>query len=379
MRGGGALRTAALLNYLARRYELDAIFFRQKDWTDPADVLPPGLVARTWTIDLAIHSRGLGVRALRNASRFVRGVPPLVDRLAGHEADIDRILDSSRYAVGVIEHLWCAPYQPVLARHCDKVVLNLHNVESILFERRAATSTWPLGLLHDRFAQSSRRIERRWLASADVVLAPSPHDAYVVERLAPAARVVVYPNTIPWVELPSATVKKQAVVFTGNLEYDPNITAIRHFRRRIWPLLKKRHPDLEWRIVGRNPEAVRAGLNGDDSIRLVGEVGDAIAEIASCAVAVVPLLSGSGSRLKIVESWAAGVPVVSTRIGAEGLPARHGEEILIADRDADFADAVGALLDSPDLQCHLGAAGRRLYEKEFTWEKGWERVILAGF
>ena len=109
------------------------------------------------------------------------------------------------------------------------------------------------------------------------------------------------------------------------MEYHPNLTAVRFFRLEIWPRLRDRWPQLVWRLVGKNPKAVQRFTRGDPRIEVVGPVQDAVCELARSRVAVVPLLSGSGTRLKILEAWAAGLPVVSTTLGAEGLPVRDGE------------------------------------------------------
>ena len=98
--------------------------------------------------------------------------------------------------------------------------------------------------------------------------------------------------------------------------------------------------------------------------------------LARARAAVVPILAGSGTRFKILEAWAAGIPVVSTTVGAEGLPARHGENVLIADTGPAFAETVSRLLASAALRSRLGAAGRRLLEQEFTWETAWTKLTL---
>ena len=164
-----------------------------------------------------------------------------------------------------------------------------------------------------------------------------------------------------------------SIVFSGNMEYHPNIDAVRYFRTEIWPLLRQRHPELVWRLVGRNPSAVSA-FTGAPGIEVVGPVADAVPELARSRIAIVPLRAGSGTRLKILEAWAAGLPVVSTSIGAEGLPARHGEHLLLADSAVDFAQAVTRLLTCEELCSHLGKAGRLLLEKEFTWKSAWESL-----
>jgi polysaccharide biosynthesis protein PslH len=152
------------------------------------------------------------------------------------------------------------------------------------------------------------------------------------------------------------------------MEYHPNRNAVRYFRHSIWPELRERWPDLVWRLVGKNAAAVRPFTAGDARIEVFGEVDDAVRELARAQVAVVPLLAGSGTRLKILEAWAAGTPVVSTSLGAEGLPARDGEHLLIADGAADFTNAVSRLLTCKELRDTLGISGRVLMEKEFTWE-----------
>jgi glycosyltransferase involved in cell wall biosynthesis len=115
----------------------------------------------------------------------------------------------------------------------------------------------------------------------------------------------------------------------------------------------------------------------DPRIQLSGPVDDAVRELARARAAVVPILAGSGTRFKILEAWAAGIPVVSTTVGAEGLPARHGENVLIADTGPAFAETVSRLLASPALRGHLGIAGRRLLEREFTWETAsWTKLDL---
>src|SRR5262249_25333323 len=151
------------------------------------------------------------------------------------------------------------------------------------------------------------------------------------------------------------------------LEYHPNVKAVRWFRSHIWPLLRERDPQLEWRLAGVNPQAIEYIVAGQERIRLLGPVQDAVGALAEAKGAVVPLLSGSGTRFKILEAWAAARPVVSTTLGAEGLGAKPGEHILIADEPQGFADAVMRVLGDPLLAARLGDAGRALYLERFTW------------
>jgi len=371
--GGGALRTASLLHHLARTYDVDLIMFRQPGAADPGRQLPAGLARRVFVVDLPAHRRGLAARALRNAVRLARGVPPLVDRFSGFASQIGQALEGARYEIGVIEHFWCAPYWEQVSRVCGRTVLDLHNIESVLHGRCAEVEGRATAFAHRVFHDASFKLEREWLPRFSEVLAPSESDAKLAREIAPAARVRVYPNAIPLVPVPPRA-NEEAVVFSGNMEYHPNHSAVRFFRQEVWPRLRERWPRLVWRLVGKNPAAVKRFTSGDPRIEVRGPVDDAVRELARAQVAVAPVLAGSGTRLKILEAWAAGLPVVSTTLGAEGLAARDGENLLLADGGPAFAEAVSRLLACPDLRESLGAAGRLLLEKEFTWETAWKKL-----
>ena len=371
--GGGALRTASLLHYLALRYDVDLVVFRQPGAPDPGSQLPAGLVRRVSVVDLPAHGRSLPARALRNALRVARRVPPLVDRFAGFEREIERALEGRRYDIGIVEHFWCAPYAEQVAKVCGRTVLDLHNIESVLDQRCAEVESGARAWAHRVFSRASLKLERIWLLRFSEVLTASELDAERARAIAPGARVMVYPNALPLTPLPPRA-NEDAIVFSGNMEYHPNISAVRFFRREVWPLLRERWPGLVWRLIGKNPEAVRKFTSGDARIQAQGQVDDAIRELARAKVAVVPVLAGSGTRLKILEAWAAGVPVVSTTLGAEGLGARDGESLLLADSGPAFAEAVSRLLACTELRERVGAAGRLLLEKEFTWETAWKKL-----
>jgi glycosyltransferase involved in cell wall biosynthesis len=254
-------------------------------------------------------------------------------------------------------------------------VLDLHNIESLLHARCAAVEGAATAFAHRIFRDASLALERTWLPRFSQVLTASSADADAALAIAPAAHVAVYPNAVPWVPQPRQA-DENVVVFSGNMEYHPNLSAVRFFRGEVWPLLRQRWPELIWRLVGKNPAAVSRFTSGDTRIEVIGEVDDAVRELARARVAVVPLLAGSGTRFKILEAWSAGVPVVSTTIGAEGLPARDGENLLIADGAPAFAETVTRVLENANLRSNLGHAGRLLLEQEFTWDSAWKKLDL---
>jgi glycosyltransferase involved in cell wall biosynthesis len=145
---------------------------------------------------------------------------------------------------------------------------------------------------------------------------------------------------------------------------------VRWFRDNVWPHIG----GAEWRLVGRNGHAVQKLLRGNARIRVIGPVTDAMTEIARAKICIVPLLSGSGTRFKILEAWAAGRAVVSTSIGAEGLGACNGEHLVIANDPAEFASAINKLLEDAALRRRLGEAGRELYLENYTWPVAWKQL-----
>jgi glycosyltransferase involved in cell wall biosynthesis len=330
---------------------------------------PSGVAGRV--IGLPHHSKSLTARVARNLSRAVRGVPPLVDRFSGFELRLEEALGSARFDVGVVEHFWCAPYADLLRRFCGRLILDLHNIESVLLRRQAGLLPFPARTVFQRFASSCAALERDLLPRFDTILVTSDQDRKFI------GGGVVYPNAVPLVAVPVVR-KREEIAFSGNLEYEPNYTAVQWFLRGVWPQLRDRHPELRLRLIGRGEAAVRRLVAEDERILLSGPVDDAIAELARARLAVAPLLAGSGTRIKIIEAWAAGLPVVSTTIGAEGLPGANGEHFLIADTAGDFVAAVEQVLSRSDLRQRLATNGRLLYEQRLAWSAAWKALESAG-
>lgn len=371
--GGGALRSASLLNFLARQHEVDVITFREPSAADPRLHIPLGLARSVHVIELPFHARHPLARTARNAGRLLRRVPPLMDRFAGFGPQVSAATRGQRFDLAVIEHFWCAPYWKQAAAVSDVTILDLHNIESVWHERCALAGSGAQAQVHRAFQNICHNLEEEWLPRFTYLLAASGADAQRLRNIAPGSNVFIYPNSIPSAPMPPRR-EEDMIAFSGNLEYHPNISAVRYFRQEIWPELRELWPGLVWRLIGKNPQAVADIVKGDTRIELSGQVDDAIRELARAKVVIVPLLAGSGTRIKIIEAWAAGVPVVSTPLGAEGLPARHGENLLLAEGVPAFRDAVSTLLADPPLRNRLGRAGRYLFECEFTWEAAWKNL-----
>ncbi len=343
IRGGGALRTASLIEYLRRDHDVELIVFYDGDAAEPST---PG---NTLTLSLPHHSRSAWARVRRNAGRLARGVVPLIDRFSGFHRQMEEWMADRRYDVAVLEHLWLAPYADLLRTRATRLILNLHNVESAL-----------MGQLAPPFVYAARNAEARWLPVFDRVLVASPEDQGRIN-----VRSIVYPNAVPDRPMPPRSEGLSAalsVAMSANFEYAPNRQGREWFEKRVWPALSREFQGLEWRLIGKGARVVE----------------DAVAELAGSQVAVVPIFAGSGTRLKILEAWSAGTPVVSTTLGAEGLGGVDGQHFLLADTPATFRLRVAQLLSEPALRENLRRSARKLLEMSFTWSRAWERLDRQG-
>jgi len=216
-----------------------------------------------------------------------------------------------------------------------------------------------------------RRFEIDALRLANAVTAVSEPDADIMRKWG-IASVYVVPNgvDIDSYESVGEAEKNVDLLSISSLDWFPNADALEYFATQIMPLVRKEHPGAVLRIVGRRPpDSLRNKLTKLVGIDFVGEVPDVRPYLRQASVVVVPLRIGGGSRLKILEALAAGKPVVSTSVGAEGLDLVPSQEICIADGPTEFARTVSALLASSNDRGRIALAGRARVEKEYGWER----------
>lgn len=242
--------------------------------------------------------------------------------------------------------------------------LDLHNVESDLLAQRARTH--PAALLRPALALEARRLtawERR-LGRVRVVTCVSEPDRRRLAALGLGAVVAANGTELPGEVAPLGP--QPDVVFVGTLDWAPNVEGLLWFDRAVWPLLRQRQPDARIRLVGRDP-APRVRALGGDGITVVGSVPSVAPWYGSSRLAICPLLTGGGSRLKILEALAHGRPVVSTSRGAEGLETLAGRGVVLADGARAFANAIADLLRDRVACQELGARGRAAVAEGWSW------------
>jgi glycosyltransferase involved in cell wall biosynthesis len=363
---GFGTRVWQLSRYLAARHEVTMLCYAR---TDETGSIP--LVAEACS-DLHVVSRAPVGRIARRASQAMMAASPLPygaveQRSRAMQAALDRLVASRPFDVVQLESSrLCALDLPAGA-----VVIDEHNVEYELLARMHEGERSRGRRLFNAFEHAKfRRYEPRWWRRAAGVAVCSEREEPIVGGQAPATPVAVVPNGVdldfyaPGGEDP----EPDTIVFTGLLSYRPNLDAARHLVDAILPRVLARRPGALLMIVGHGHEADLEGL-ARPNVVVTGWVPDVRPLVQRAAVVATPLRMGGGTRLKIVEALGMGKAIVSTTLGSEGINVRSGEHLLLADDPDAFAAAVVRVLADPGLARSLGAAGRALAVREYSWTR----------
>jgi polysaccharide biosynthesis protein PslH len=391
-RFGAQVRVHGLMTELARRHDLTAAMLIDDEFD--AEECRRAMQAYCREVVLVPNPYGRGghltkrlvqLRSLASTRSFERlrvTVPALQQAL-------NRALRARRFDVVNVEFPYLGHYDLRQAPPGEKLpplVVDSHEIAYDLAWQLARTGD---GLGRRLYASANwpklRREELRTYRDADgVYLCSAPDERRLLDQV-PAARTMVIPNAAD-VEYyqPRPTDPPpdgRTVVYFGLLSTVPNVDGVIHFVRDIWPRIAAEHPQARCKIIGGRPPPSLLALAGP-RIELTGFVSDLRPHLAAAAALVVPLRLGGGTRLKIVEAMAMGKAIVSTTLGAEGIEAVPGRDLLIADEPAAFADAVNRLLAEPTMAARIGDSARQLAVERYAWSgsaralEGFYRQIL---
>jgi glycosyltransferase involved in cell wall biosynthesis len=373
---GKRIRTLNLTLRLARRHRLTYVCHRNGDVNEAraAAAYFAGHGIRTVVVDRAVPPRSGPRFYARLAANLLSPLPysvashtspALVGALRQHAA---------RHPVDLWHCEW-SPYAEALARalppNAPRLVM-AHNVESVIWQRYRETEAnalrrWYVGRQWRKF----RRFEKRVLSQADLTVAVSDVDADRFRRDFGVARVDVVENGVDTTFFRPHEARREPgrVLFLGSLDWRPNLDGVRLLLGRVFPGVRAQEPSARLCLVGRNPpEELRREVEGLPGVELHASVPDVRPYLASCGLMVVPLRIGGGSRLKILEALASGVPVVSTRVGAEGLCLEPGKHLTVVE-DADaLAPALVAAIRAPGAARAQAERGRRVVLERYDWD-----------
>jgi glycosyltransferase involved in cell wall biosynthesis len=385
-RFGAQARAHGLMTELARRHDLTAAMLVDDEF-DAEEcrqamqaychevVLVPNPYGREGRMKRLLQLRSLA--STRSFERLRVSVPAL-------QQVLDQVLRAKRFDIVNLEFPYlghCDLRQAPPGEKLPPVVVDSHEIAYDLSRQFARAGRNPVRRLYaEANWRKLRRDELVTYRKADGVYLCSAADERRLLDVVPQARTAVIPNaadveyyqprsTDPWPD-------GHTVVYFGLLSTVPNVDGVIHFIRDIWPRIAEAHPDAHCKIIGGRPPPSLLALAGP-RIELTGFVPDLRPHLASAAAVVVPLRLGGGTRLKIVEAMAMGKAIVSTTLGAEGIEAVPGRDLLIADQPADFAGAVKHLLANPALAAQIGQSARRLAVERYSWSSA--AGALEGF
>ena len=372
--GGVWIRTYNVLRLLARAFDVTALCFERSasSGRGTAANLAAGRDALQALAEVDVFPIPQRHSRLRFAWDHMRSV-------ARGRAYTEYLYESRAFRRRLREHLRKTRFDLVHADSLDMapyfpdcgdipIVCVHHDVESALLDRRAAIERSRPRRAYLRYqAGLTRALERRWCGRVGLNVAVSDEDRARLNALVPDARVAIVPNGVDIDEFRPGASEGRGIAYVGGTNWFPNLDALEFFADEIWPHLKNLAVGFAPRWIGSASDEQRRHYAERHGIELTGYVEDVRPFMAGAACHIVPLRAGGGTRLKILNSWAMGKPVVSTSVGCEGLAAVDGDNILIRDSPRDFARAVASVLSDAGLRRHLGERGRATALQLYDW------------
>ena len=293
---------------------------------------------------------------------LLRGAPLRYARYASPPVRValQRVLQQQRFDLVHFDHPHMGQLLPLVRRMQPwaRIVLDEHNVEAQVIDGFAALLRWPQRALLHRQADRVMGLERRLVQEADATLACSDINAAELRRFG-ARHVEVIPNGTTRLDSEALGPRndRRVLVFVGSLDWLPNIDAAMRLVTKIWPRARDAMPGSLLAIVGRKPPPRLVARSSERDVLITGRVESVAPYLRIARATAIPLRAGSGTRIKILEAWAAGVPVITSRLGAEGLAYEDQENLLLAESDQEFADAMVRVWHDSDLAHHLTSGG----------------------
>jgi len=378
---GGQIRTLEMLRLLHRRHEIH--YATLENSTNPEGLRRSGEYStKAYPVPHRIPDRGSPGFALQVAASLFSPVPLAVSRFhpPGMEERLEDLIRKERFDRAVVDHLAPTAYFPRMG----EAVFFQHNVETVIWQRHVEQATDPIRKWYFR-VQAARMLEyeRRVSRAAGHIVAVSATDAQAMQRLFGVTKVSEIPTgvNIEYFTPPGAVPPAAELVFVGSMDWLPNVDGVLFFVREVLPLILRRRPHTTMTVVGRTPPPeIRALARAQPTVTVTGTVADIRPYLWGAKISIVPLRIGGGTRLKIYESMAARVPVVSTTTGAEGLTIHPPDDIRLADTPQAFADHCLGLLDDASERERIAARAFQMVSSHFCWEKVarcFERILEA--
>ncbi|MEN6520991.1 MAG: glycosyltransferase family 4 protein [Armatimonadota bacterium] len=376
---GGTIRSCNILRHLGVKHDVVLVSFVREDPTAEQMGVAASFCREVHTVPIrrsAAANVKFAVRSLFSHDPFIIAR----DRVAEMQRTVDGLLAPGGFDMVYVDHLQMAQYMD----RWDHIpwVLDEHNVEWKIIERMAQGERLSAKGL---YAAIEWKKLKKWELSAcekaDLILTVTETDkATLLSERRSSGNITCIPIGVDFDSFPRAGLSPNArnILSIGTMSWPPNIDSILYFADEIYPEIKSRSDGVKLVIAGSKPPGSIKRLSRlDNTIEVTGFVHDLSALTSEAAVFIVPLRSGSGLRVKILNAMAMGLPVVSTSVGCEGIGAEHGRHLLIADTPQAFSDAVLRLLSDFGLRKQLAEAGREFVLSNYGWDSIWDRLDKA--
>lgn len=283
-----------------------------------------------------------------NAVRFISG---------SFKKELIKILKSKQFDVIQLEGLYVCPYIPVIRKYSNaKIVYRAHNIEHEIWERTAAMAKGWEKIYFRILSRRIKKLEKGMLNRYDLLVPITERDGKILDKLGnKKPRHVSQTGIDSSVLIPNSKKLKHPTLFhIGSLDWTPNQEGLIWFLEKCWPKINDKFPELKFYIAGRNAPYWFKRKMDLPNVVFEGEVPDAYDFMNSKSIMVVPLFSGSGMRIKIIEGMALGKPIITTSIGTEGISTTAGENIMLAETADEFVSSVSELIDNQEFFDKIG-------------------------
>lgn len=379
---GGQIRTLEMLKHIHRRHEVHYATFE-----DPGNEEGPrGAVEYSSQVHAFPHYAP-SHNSLLFYGQILKGVvspiPVAISRWYSREMErgLLRLATEKRFDAAVCDFLAPALQFPAI----DKAVLFQHNVETMIWRRHAEHAGDPVRRLYMNVqARRMFDFEAGICRRAGHIVAVSKNDTETMQELFGVTRISDVPTGVntDYFNPEAQTGEWADVVFVGSMDWLPNVDGMTWFLDEILPLIRRRRPGCSVAIVGRKPpQSLLDRAVSDKLLRVTGTIPDIRPWLWGARISIVPLRIGGGTRLKIYEAMAAGAPVVSTTVGAEGLDVCHGANILLADDPVAFAESCLELLADEGRRHSIASAARGHVVQNYSWDgvaRSFEAILESG-
>ncbi len=366
---GGQIRTLGTLKELNKRHEVHFAGLN-----DPSNLEGPQrsseYSSRHFAVEHSVPGRTSIMIYPQLVASLVNPVPMAVSRYYSKalKQKVSDLIATERYDAIVCDFLAAAPN----VADIGKCILFEHNVETTIWQRHVEQSKSLAKRVYFQLqASKMASYEKKICRRSKHVIAVSEIDAERMKTMFGVTGVTSVPTGVDleYFAPPSAAPHVSDMIFSGSMDWLPNVDAVEHFVKEVLPLIREELPAATFTIAGRSPDArVHKVVQGVSGITVTGKVDDMRPYLWGSRISVVPIRIGGGTRLKIYECMAAGLPVVSTTVGAEGLCYKDGTDIAIADDPRSFAAACVRLLTTDSLRHSMADSALERAQNEFSWE-----------